>query len=553
MTKHPHFSYRLGTDTINGQSVTLGVNERKKHFMVTGGSGTGKSFALLHMLKQDLEDPDCGACLLDPHGSLFDLLVQYISHERPDLADRIVVFDPGGDSEHILGFNPFGRYARINPQFALNSFVAACLKTWGQYSTDLSPRITRWLENICAPIIHNDLTLAEVGFILSAEKNSASRRELLRTFDNEFMLADWQNLEAVTSTQRDTILEGAQNRLRKFLRNPRLVRIMGQNERMLDMDRIVEEKKILLVNLRWGTEIEEEMCRLLGVLLINDLYRAAILRTPEPVGKPHPFFCYIDEFYTFITRDLARSLDGTRKYGLFLRCAHQHLDQLRFEDDQLLGSMLGNCRAKLVFGSLGYKDAEIMASELFTDPDETLAVKHENVTTRFRPEEVPDVRVSLSEGENVTETESHSLAYGHATAVGEQLTRALRKSRTVSDAVSHQKSRTRGYSTGGTEARQTGTNVTSTLTSGNSDGVDLSSSEAEQHGTRRSHSESVAQKESAARGETFNTGDKIASPTGDHTGRSHEIPGHECPEFRHQGSGSLRVLLTGGRPLRHEE
>ncbi len=546
MSTHSSSPYRLGCDIRNDTPLTLSLADRKKHWMITGGSGVGKSFAMLHMLKQDIEDPDCGAALLDPHGSMYDLLVHWLSHERPDLADRVVLFDPARDAENILGFNPLGPYAQENPQFALNSFVAACLKGWGQHSTDLSPRITRWLENLIGALISKGLTLAEVGFLLSSRKKNAARSEVLKALDNEFMLEDWLNFEEVNQNQyRDMILEGAQNRLRKFLRNPRLVRVFGQQSRMLNVEQVIEEKKILLVNLRPGLEIEEESCRLLGILLINELYRAALLREPEPVGNPHPFYCYVDEVSSLLTRDLAKALDQTRKYGLFTRNGFQNLEQLREEDGQIYASMLGNCRAKLVFGALSHEDAEILAHELYTDPDATLETKHTNTSVRFRPVEAPDIRYGVSEGENHTDTRSHTNAYGHATAVGQQVSQMLQKSRTETQGEAHQVGSGRTTGVARSNAHQTGTSSAHARSDGSSDGVDLSVSKTHTEGTHQDTSETTSEKNTAATSHSFGAGQKIAIPYGEGQDVLSKSRESSSQHSETKGVDSSRATTTG--------
>lgn len=148
-------NHRLGVELSGkneGWVKALTASERREHTHIMGGSGRGKSYFLQYLIRQDFDDPDCGLCLLDPHGSLYQPLVRYIAEQRPDLAERVVLFDPSGKYGHIPGFNPIGPYAFNFPEYALNMIVEACLKAWGQDNTNDTPRITRRLENIFAPI-----------------------------------------------------------------------------------------------------------------------------------------------------------------------------------------------------------------------------------------------------------------------------------------------------------------------------------------------------------------------------------------------------------------
>ena len=390
----------LGHDLQSGQPVDLDPDMRKKHIHIIGASGTGKSFAMLQMLFQDIRRGDSAVALLDPHGSLYDLVVHELAHRSPELAERVVLFNPSGPEDYTLGFNPLGDAARLDPDAAINLMVMSCLKAWGQPSSDHSPRISRTLRNIFAVLVSNGLTLVEAVCLIDTSRHNPHRARLLQNLVDEHILNDWLQFEQAPNAWRNTFLEGAQNRLHRFFSNPRLTNIFGQQESVLRPERIIDEKKVLLVNLRPSIHIDEESNRLLGVLLVNEFYRVSHLRPAEPFHRPHPFFCYIDEFYHYLSPDIAHGLDGLRKFGTFFRLAHQHLAQLSAEDEVLKKSVLTNCRTKLVFGGLTPDDADLFARQLFTDGDATMEVKHTNTHTAFRPVEVENITRTYSDRRN---------------------------------------------------------------------------------------------------------------------------------------------------------
>lgn len=283
--------FRLGTDCDTGTPVIFTPEQKKKHVHIVGASGTGKSFAMLHMILQDITDPDCAVAVIDPHGSLVDAIQHAIAHHHPELAERVILFDPSGETDYVLGFNPLGDAARMDPDAAVNLMVLSCLKTWGVHTTNENPRIARWLRNIFAVLVANDLTLVEAVCLIDASRNNPHRRRLLAALTDQHILADWDEFEQATATQRSQLLEGAQNRLHRFLANRRLTSIFGQQRSVLSPQRVIEEKKILLVNLRPSIHVDEESNRLLGILIVNEFYRVALLREPEPFGNPHPFYC----------------------------------------------------------------------------------------------------------------------------------------------------------------------------------------------------------------------------------------------------------------------
>lgn len=433
-------------DEVN-EAVGLTAANRQNHTHIIGSTGMGKSKLIELMIRQDIKNRNCGLCLIDPHGSLYEEIVAYIAHKHPAMAKRVILFNPAGETEQVLGFNPIPDQSD-GLDYVLDMLISACLKAWGQDNTDRTPRITKWLENIFYTIIANDLTLVESPPLLSVGRDYGRyRQKLLAQVNNEVVLDDWQMFDRSTDTQKQTLIEGAANRLRKFLRSDIIRHIVGQKTRSLKLETIIAKGEILLVNLAGSNKISPESTQLLGVMLVNEIFRTAKLRNPMD-RTLKPFYLYIDEFGQFITRDIARALEECRKYKLFLLLAHQHLAQLSREDPYLYSSVLTNCKNKVVFGGLAQEDARIMADEIITGFVDLKAIKDEIVSTKER--HVEEVRDSQTRNYSQSRTKSRARTQAetssHSTAVSESETKGTTETTQQTDATSRGQNFSQGVS-----------------------------------------------------------------------------------------------------------
>lgn len=515
------------------RKVALTRKDRENHTHVIGSTGTGKSKFIELLIRQDITDRNCGLCLIDPHGSLYDEIVAYVAQRGQSLADRFILFNPAHEAEQIIGFNPIPPDVE-HFDYTLQTLVSACLKAWGQDNTDTTPRITRWLENIFYPLITKRLTLIESAPLINIHSKS-EREALLANIQNDAVAGDWLDWEKLPATQKQQQIEGAGNRLRKFLRNGIIRNIIGQAQRVLDFAQVMEEGKIVLVNLSSGGKISYENSQLLGIMLVNEIFRVAKLRDPRD-PKLKPFYFYIDEFGQFITRDIARALEECRKYKLFMILAHQHLAQLKKDDEYLYASVLTNCKNKVVFGGLSREDAEVMTDEIVTGfvdlkriKDETYATKVRHIEeTRIVRGKSAGVTRGTSEGESLTESESTGRTEGETHGSSKGLTK------TRGESVTKGASETKGESTG------YGTQRTVSDTRGKSAGITEGSSETATAGWSRGNTETDMRGSSAGRSESETAGKsqgRSQSDTLTHTEGTSEGETHGSSHSRTTGRG----------------
>jgi hypothetical protein len=193
------------------------------------------------------------------------------------------------------------------------------------------------------------------------------------------------------------------NRTMEFLAAERIRNIIGQQAGTLDFKKIMDEGYIVLVNLSSGKSVSHDNARLIGTLLVNDLF----LTATERPQKSRPFYLYIDECSLFINEDVARILDEGRKFGLHLILAHQHLAQLKKAGEDIYHSVITDAKTKVIFGGLSAEDARILSEQVFLGELDL----EERKATLDKPTVVGYMRTWLknySKGKSHTESKAHT-------------------------------------------------------------------------------------------------------------------------------------------------
>ena len=570
-SRHKPFEILLGQSS-DGEPVALTKKDRKNHTHIIGSTGTGKSKFLEHLIRQDILNRNAGLCLIDPHGSLYEEILLYVSHKHPHLAHRIVLFNPAGESDHVVGFNPVKFSDSKHMNYTLNMLIAACLKAWGQNNPDYTPRIQTWLRNIFYPIVVKDLTLLETMPLMDFY-SKVNREKLLAGLSNEMVVNAWSSFEKTSLTQKQNYLEGAVNRLYKFLSHDIIRNIIGVKNNGLDIFQIMQEGKILLVNLNDGGKLDSESTKLLGIMLVNEFFRSAKLRNDrDPLLKP--FHLYIDEFGQYVTQDIAKALEECRKYGLFLTLAHQHLAQLKKEDEYLCSSVITNCKNKVVFGGLSQEDSDVMTEEVWTGFVDLLEIKHQTIVTKEH--HIEETREVFGESESITKGKSETNTEGISRSKGETLSFAKAKGNSSGSSSGTSSSSTtsssKGYSEGVGSSNSSGSSSGSSygLSSGSHSGSMLGESHSESsHGygleglsftdsSSRSYSSGDSFGESQSWNDSYSSssGESSYSGTSRMTGKSNSHGSHSSTSYgtnknksrgfaKSQGSGESKSLAKG--------
>jgi hypothetical protein len=345
----------LGTRS-NGRRLYLPYKHRQYHLHVVGQFGLGKSKFLEHLIRQDILAGH-GLCLIDPHGSLYDPLVAWCARHRLFEQRQILLFDPT-TPEWSFGFNPlrFAGYSPDDISAAVDFMVKACSQVWGGEDMTKTPRLSRVLPIVLQTLGEQGLTLRESLDLLD---RGTVQQYLAGRVKDELLRQDWLYLQDLPETDYVAQTESARNRLAAFLRTPAIRALIGQTAHAIDFRKAMDEGAVVLINLHLP---EQETARLLGSLIVSEIYSRARLREPD---VSRPFFLYVDECSQFFNSDIERIITGMRKFGLRLTLAHQNLGQLRKEGGDAVFSAVSQIPNKVIFGGLPIEDVKYLAESIY--------------------------------------------------------------------------------------------------------------------------------------------------------------------------------------------
>ena len=518
-------------ETDEGEKVALSAKDRRNHIHVVGASNKGKSKFMENLIREDLLNTAVGACVVDPHGLLVDDILLWVSHLAPHLSKRIVVFEPAADTEFVTGFNPIPRsYDSLSN--TVYGIVDSILYAWGQ-GGEIFPRLRPQLYNVLNPLLANKLTLVE-ALAMFSPNHKTERNLLVDNISDPNIRAAWEVLNRVSNTEEYRLLEGVINRFSALLNSEHMRRVLSVEDNSIDIGQIMAEKKILLVSLRSHDRIHSDNLRMLGTMILTEIYRVGMLRNEHE--QPPPFHVYIDEFGQYTTPVVAKSLDEIRKKSVYLTVAHQHIAQLLKDDTgvELVSSIMTNCLIRVAFGGLTPKDASLMAERMWTPHIDLKEVKDRLYTTKTH--HVEEIRTSVTKGRSAAESTSHTASqsetwsngYSDATSDSETYThtkggsesRARTNAKVQSGGTTWNHGQTQSHTDGGSlskgSSRAHSTNSSSSTTKGISD----TTSEANTHSSSQSSSSSDSGGSSTSSNQSRSDGHNVAFvPDGKYTTR----------------------------------
>ncbi len=259
------------TRTGNGMSLT--ARERSTHMQIVGASGKGKSKLLERMIRQDIVHGR-GVCVIDPHGELYHDLVKWCAslRRRP----TIQLIDPSQEG-WCFGFNPLRLDGVVEPTVRVDAMAKACAQVWGGEDTARTPRLKKCLRALFYTLATRELTLLEAIEVASAIDRDGIRRFVRSDIDDPVCRTVWEDLNALPQREFAEQFSSTNNRLMEFLTAPSIRTIVGQRERIIDFHTCMDEGHVVLVNLAGVDKLSSDNCRLLGTLIINDLFVTALV------------------------------------------------------------------------------------------------------------------------------------------------------------------------------------------------------------------------------------------------------------------------------------
>ncbi|HVX24388.1 MAG TPA: type IV secretion system DNA-binding domain-containing protein [Candidatus Saccharimonadales bacterium] len=337
----------VAVTNFRGHNTMFGLprSDRGRHLYIIGQTGVGKSGMLELLTISDIYTP-YGFAVIDPHG---DYAMSVLRRIPPERANDVIYFNPA-DTDFPIAFNPMEVHdpkLRTHTASELIGVLKRMFESWG-------PRLEYILRySLLALLDYPDATMLDITRILTDRK---FRQEVLQYVNDpvvrnfwEIEFASWNDKFAAEA------VAPVLNKVGAFTANPLVRNIIGQPKSSFNLRQIMDERKILIVNLSRGL-VGEDNAALLGALLVTKIQLGAMSRADVSASERHPFYLYVDEFQNFATDSFATILSEARKYGLNLTVANQYIAQMPME---VKDAVFGNVGSIVAF-RMGADDARVM-------------------------------------------------------------------------------------------------------------------------------------------------------------------------------------------------
>jgi len=337
--------------SLEEKKFVFGVKriDRRRHLYIVGKSGVGKSKMLELFMRQDITYGH-GICLIDPHGDEINAILDYIPKER---IEDVCLIDPT-DLDFPASFNPL---ANVDPLFKFQLTQGLIEVFQKQFGANWTPRLEHVFRFTCLALL--DYPHATMRGMISMLTDRNYRQKVVEYITDDMVkrffaieFADWSE-----KFDTDAIIPLV-NKLGQFLSDPLLRNIFGQKQNKIDISELMNQQKIILINLSKG-RLGEENSSFLGSIFLTKIKQAGMERAAIPEKDRVDFYLYVDEFHNVVTQTFENILSEARKYALNLTIAHQFVGQILPKVHQ---AVLGNCGSIIAF-RIGGEDAVKMKPE----------------------------------------------------------------------------------------------------------------------------------------------------------------------------------------------
>ena len=333
------------------KEVAFGIkqDDRRRHMYVIGKTGMGKTTMIENMIVQDILAGN-GVAFVDPHGESVEKILSYIPNNR---VNDVVYFNPS-DLDFPFAFNPLEAVDPKYKHLVASGLMGVFTKIW---ENAWSARMEYILNNTILALLDTPgNTMLGIARMLVDKK---FRKKIVDSVRDPVVKSFWVDEFANYNDRfRNEAIAPIQNKVGQFLSSAMIRNIVGQTKSTIDLRDIMDNRKILLVNLSKG-RIGEDNSALLGAMLITRLQLAAMSRVDILEEQRVDFYLYVDEFQNFATESFATILSEARKYRLNLIIAHQYIEQL---EEEVAAAVFGNVGTIIVF-RIGATDAEALEPE----------------------------------------------------------------------------------------------------------------------------------------------------------------------------------------------
>ncbi len=350
----------FGKTEYKNTAATFGIRkvDRRKHMYIIGKTGVGKSTLIANMAINDIRNGE-GIAVIDPHGDLSEILLDYIpSHRINDVA----YLNPA-DLDHPFHLNPLEVDSSTQKELVASGIVSIFIKL---YAHSWGPRLEYILRNTILTLLEvPNSTMLMIPELLT---NKRFRQKVVDKLADPVLKNFWVNeFEKMSPQQMNEAISPILNKVGQFLSSQVIRNIVGSPKSTVNLAEAMDQGKIVILNLSQG-KIGEDNSSLLGAMIITKIQLAAMHRVNIPEPERRDFYMYVDEFQNFATSSFIKILSEARKYRLDLILANQYIGQI---EEHVRSAIFGNAGTMLSF-IIGAEDAPILAREFgerFKDVD----------------------------------------------------------------------------------------------------------------------------------------------------------------------------------------
>jgi len=388
----PESGLMLGYNVFRGtkKAIRLSLEDRRRHMYVVGQTGVGKSIFLENLALQDML-AGRGFAFVDPHGETVDRLVAMVPKER---TEDVIYFSPA-DMDFPVGLNLFEFHTPEQKDFLIQEAINMLYKLYDpQHQGIIGPRYEHWFRNAALTVMANP----EGGTFIDIPKvftDKQYERELKQYVTDKTVLDFWDREMASTSDyHKSEVLGWFVSKFGAFLSNEMMRNIIGQSKSAFNLREVMDQKKILFVNLSKG-RTGELNSNLLGMIFVMKFQAAAMSRANIPEEEREDFCLYVDEFQNFSTDSFATILSEARKYRLNLIVANQFTTQLT---DEIRDAVFGNVGSIASFRVGADADADALSKKFSPvfDREDVLRMPNYNTVTQMLIGGVPTQPFSMA-------------------------------------------------------------------------------------------------------------------------------------------------------------
>ncbi len=376
----------LGKNIYRGQEtpIYMSRDDRRRHTYILGRTGGGKSVLLANMAIQDIKNGE-GICVIDPHGDLVQDILMRAPKER---AEDIIVFEPF-DMDRPVGLNMLEVDGEEQKDFAVQEMIQIFYKLVTDPAM-LGPMFEHNMRNAMLTLMADEQHPGTITDIPRIFTDTDFQKYKVSKVKDPVVRLFWEKEMAKTSDfHKSEMLGYLISKVGRFVENAMMRNIVGQPKSGFNFRKVMDEGKVLLVNLSKG-RTGEINAKLLGLIFVSKIQMAAMSRADMPEDKRKDFYLYVDEFQNFITDAFSSILSEARKYKLNLIIAHQYLGQLEQQagaqgagSKDLRDAVFGNAGTMITFRT-GAEDAEVLAKEFAPTFNEFDLVNIERFTTYIK-------------------------------------------------------------------------------------------------------------------------------------------------------------------------